>query len=140
LLFLLFCLGALAPAARAEDALSEARRLYNLGEYDSAERLAREAARVPATANASGVVLGRVQLERYRRSAMLQDLAEARSTLIAVDRRALDPRERIELAIGLAEAMYLDDQFAVSAEMFASVIDLSATLAPSAHDRVLDWW
>ena len=38
----------LAGPAHAADALTEARRLYNLGQYETAERLAREAAAVPA--------------------------------------------------------------------------------------------
>ena len=42
----------------AADALSDARRFYNQGQFDAAERAAREAARVPATANAAQVVLG----------------------------------------------------------------------------------
>ena len=56
------------PSLHAADALSDARRLYNLGQYEAAERAAREAARVPASADAARVVLGRIQLERYRRT------------------------------------------------------------------------
>jgi len=40
-----------APPARSADALAEARRLYNQGQYDAAERAAREAVRLPATAD-----------------------------------------------------------------------------------------
>src|SRR5687767_7953974 len=41
----------------AADPLNEARRLYNLGDYDAAERAARDALRVTATADAARVVL-----------------------------------------------------------------------------------
>jgi hypothetical protein len=130
----------LAAPVFAADALSEARRLYNLGQYDGAERAARDAARIPASADGAHVVLGRVQLERYRRSAFASDLSDAIAALRAVDSRALDARERIELTIGLAEALYLQDRFGASAALFESVLDPSRSLGAPAHDRVLDWW
>ena len=130
----------LAVPLHANDALAEARRLYNLAEYDAAERLARDALQVPASADAARVVLGRIQLERFRRSATPADLVDARNALRAVDPRALDPAERIELSLGLAEALYLDDQFGAAAELFETVLDPSAALGPVAHERVLDWW
>src|SRR5215212_7098649 len=95
-----------APLAAA-DALSDARRLYNQGQFDAAERAARDAARVAATADAARVVLGRIQLERYRQHPIPADLTGAISAFAAVDSRRLDARERVELAIGLAEALYL---------------------------------
>ena len=140
LLVVLGVLWTLAVPAYAADALSEARRLYNLGQYDAAERSAREATRNPATANAAGVVLGRVQLERYRRSANSADLTDAIAALRAVDPRVLEPRERTELTIGLAEALFLEDRFGAAASMFESVLDLSTSLGTAAHERVLDWW
>lgn len=130
----------LAAPVYAADALSEARRLYNLGQYDAAERSARDALRVPATADAARVVLGRVQLERFRHSAAPSDLSDAIGALRAADSRALDSRDRVELTIGLAEALYLQDRFGAAAALFQSVLDPSMTLGAPAHDRVLDWW
>jgi len=124
----------------AADPLSDARRLYNQGQYDAAEQAAREAARFPATADGARVVLGRIQLERYRRTPAAADLSGAIATLRDVDARRLDVRERIELAIGLAEALYLEDRFGPAAAFFESVLDDSDTLGASAHERVLDWW
>jgi hypothetical protein len=129
-----------AAPARAQDALVDARRLYNAGDYDAAERLARAALEVPASANAARVVLGRIQLERYRRSGAQSDLADARNVLRAVDPRALDRTERLEFTIGLGEALYLEDRFGAAAELFEPVIDASTELGPVAHERVLDWW
>lgn len=129
-----------AASSASADALSEARRLYNLGQYDAAERAAREAVRVPATADVARVVLGRVQLERYRQTAAPDDLTDAIAALRAVDARPLDARERVELTIGLGEALYLEDRFGAAAAMFESVLDRSAMLGPPAHERVLDWW
>ena len=132
----------------AADALSEARRLYNSGQYDAAERAARDAARTPATAEGARVVLGRIQLERYRlaeapdvlETGLLTGLSSGIATLRAVDPRGLDARDRTELTIGLAEGLYLEDRFGAAGALFESIIDASAQLGPVAHERVLDWW
>jgi hypothetical protein len=140
LVFVMVAVVLCAAPARGQDALVEARRLYNTGEYDAAARLARAALEVPTAANAARVVLGRAQLERYRRSGAQSDLADARNILRAVDPRALDRTERLEYAIGLGEALYLEDRFGAAAELFEPVIEASAELGPAAHERVLDWW
>lgn len=128
----------LAGPVEASDALAEARRLYNLAQYEPAERAAREAMRT--TPDSARVVLGRVRLERYRQSADPQDLAEARMALRMVDPRPLQPNERVELTIGLAEGLYLEDRFGAAAELFEGTIESSVALGPAAHERVLDWW
>jgi hypothetical protein len=136
--FLLLALAAV-PAVAA-DSLSDAHRFYNAGQYEAAERAAREAIRSLATANRGRLVLGRVQLETYRQSANPEDLAAARDSLRQVDARALEPRDRIELTIGLGEALYFEDRFGAAAEVFESVLGSSSTLGPASHERVLDWW
>lgn len=128
----------LAGTVEASDALGEARRLYNLAQYESAERAARDAMRTAP--DQARIVLGRVRLERYRRSADPADLAEARLALRMVDPRPLQPNERVELTIGLAEALYLEDRFGAAAELFEGTIEASLALGPAAHERVLDWW
>ena len=125
---------------RAADALSDARRLYNQGQFDAAEQAAREAARMPNAVDGARVVLGRIQLERYRRTPAAADLSGAISTFRTIDTRRLDGRERIELAIGFGEALYLQDRFGAAAELFESVLDGSESLGAVAHERVLDWW
>jgi hypothetical protein len=130
----------LTAPLHANDPLADARRLYNQGAFDAAERAAREAVRLPATADGARVVLGRIQLERYRRSFSEADLSDAIAALRAVDSRPLDARERIELSIGLAEALYLEDRFGAAAALFDSVLDASTVLGAVAHERVLDWW
>jgi hypothetical protein len=124
----------------AADPLAEARRLYNLGQYETAERLAREAAAIPARADAARVVLGRIQLERYRQSSNPKDLNLARESLRSVDTAPLDAAERVELTIGLAEALYFEDKYGAAAQLFESVRQRSALLGTPAHERVLDWW
>ena len=129
-----------AAPVHAADSLSDARRLYNEGLLDDAERAAREALRVAATAEAARVVLGRIQLERYRRTSSAPDLTEAIAALGAIDARRLDARERVELAIGFGQALYLEDRFGAAAALFESVLDSAALLGPSGHERVVDWW
>ena len=127
-------------AVAAFDALADARRLYNLGDYDAAERSARLAVADPSLADGARIVLGRIELERYRQSDNDLHLAEARKALSAVDPRALPSRERLELSLGFAEALYLEDRFGAAAELFEPLIVASSVLGPPAHDRVLDWW
>jgi hypothetical protein len=124
----------------AADPLTEARRLYNLGQYETAERLAREAAAIPARTDAARVVLGRIQLERYRQSADERDLTMARESLRMVDTAPLDAAERVELTVGLAEALYFEERYGAAAQLFESVRQRSSLLGTPAHERVLDWW
>jgi hypothetical protein len=130
----------IAGPAVAADPLAEARRLYNLGQYESAERLAREAAAIPSRTDAARVVLGRIQLERFRQSADQRDLNTARESLRMVDTAALDAAERVELTIGLAETLYFEERYGAAAQLFESVRQRSSLLGTPAHERVLDWW
>lgn len=140
-LWLLAAVLLIAPApGLAADSLLDARRLYNAGQYDDAERLVREALRVPATADRARLVLGRIQLERYRRSADAAHLAAARDELRTIDARLLDARERIELSVGLAEALFFENRFGAAAEIFDTVLASISVLGPAAHERALDWW
>ena len=107
----------IAGPVAAADPLTEARRLYNLGQYETAERLAREAAAIPARTDAARVVLGRIQLERYRQSADQRDLTMARESLRMVDTAPLDAAERVELTIGLAEALYFEERYGAAAQL-----------------------
>jgi hypothetical protein len=130
----------LAVPAEAADLLAEARRLYNVGQYEAAERVAREAAVQPGLADGARLVLGRIHLERFRRSANPEDLASARESLRSVDSRSFSERERLELTIGLGESLYLNDQFGAAAEVFESTLDRAALVGPAARERLLDWW
>jgi hypothetical protein len=130
----------IAGSALAADPLAEARRLYNLGQYETAEKLAREAAAIPARADAARVVLGRIQLERFRQSADPRDLTHARESLRMVATAPLDAAERVELTIGLAESLYFEERYGAAAQLFESVRQRSVLLGTRAHERVLDWW
>jgi hypothetical protein len=130
-----------APAlGRAPDPLLTARRLYNEGKFDAALTAARLAAANPSTASSGRLVMGRIHLEWYRQTTAAAELEGARTDLRAVDPRVLDARERIELQVGLAALLYYDDHFGAAAELLEPIIDASASLAPDAHERALDWW
>lgn len=129
-----------AVPAAAADPLAEARRLYNVGQYETAARYAREAMEVPSTMESGRLVLGRIQLEQFRKTADPADLAAARDALKLANAEALDGRERAELTIGLGECLFLEDRFGTASEAFERALDSSAALGPEAHERVLDWW
>jgi hypothetical protein len=130
----------LCVPAHAADPLNEARRLYNEGQFDEAARYAREAIGVAGAADPAGVVLGRIQLERFRQTANPDDLVSARESLRIVDPRVLSYRERLELTIGQAEVLFLEDRFGAAAELFETSLDRAALLGAASHARVLDWW
>ena len=64
----------------------------------------------------------------------------ARESLRMVDTAPLDAAERVELTIGLAEALYFEERYGAAAQLFESVRQRSALLGTPAHERVLDWW
>ena len=129
----------MAAAARP-DYLAIARRSYNDGQYDQAFEAAKLAASAPATASSARLIMGRARLERFRQTAVAGELEAARADLRAADPRTLDARERIELQVGLGELLYLEERFGPAAELLEPVVESSATLAPDAHERALDWW
>ncbi len=127
-------------AAAKPDPLAAARRFYNLAQYDQAIDAARDAAQRPSAMPSARLVMGRSRLERYRTSAVARDLDDARADLRAVDPSALDPREKIELQVGLGELLYFEDRFGAAAELLGPVVEQSPSLAPEARARALDWW
>jgi tetratricopeptide (TPR) repeat protein len=139
-LFVLCLAAGVGSAAAQSESLQEARRLYNAGRYEEAVSAARSAAGEAALRHEALLVSGRAGLERYRQTADRGDLEQAREALRSIDASRLDYRERVDLVVGLAEALYLDDQFAVAAEVFDSAIERSSELGPGARDQVLDWW
>lgn len=128
-----------ALCATAAD-LAEARRLYNQGRYDAAIEAARGVSADPGLRHPALVILARASLERFRQAANTEDLEAAREALRAVDASRLEPRDRVELIVGLGEALYLDDLFGPAADILESAIGEAAILGPAARDQLLDWW
>ena len=129
------------PAAAAEHpALAKARALYNAGDYDGAIIAAAVSRLVPASADASALVIARSHLERYRHSAVAADLASAREALATVRVAALTPRDQVDLLVGLGQSLYLGELFGAAAELFDTALSRADVLPD--HDRLLllDWW
>ncbi len=141
LLGLLLLIVAATPVAAAPaqpDALTRARLLYNLQDYDQAIASAEKALHTPALADSARLVIGRSCLERFRHSANPADLEAGRTALRQVNGALLPPRDQAQLLIGLGEALYLDNSFGPAAEIFSSALGASAPA--DLRDTVLDWW
>jgi hypothetical protein len=126
--------------AGQEDQLHEARRLYNAGRYEEAVSAAREATGDTALRHEALLVGGRAGLERYRQTADQADLVQAREALRGIDASRLSERDRVDLIVGFAETLYLEDQFFAAAELFDSAVERSGELEPGSRDQLLDWW
>jgi hypothetical protein len=137
---LILAVAAPASAAHKPDPLLAAREFYNAGQFDRAIDAATQAAANPSAVSSARLVMGRSRLERYRKTSVASDLEDARTDLRAVDARALDPRERIELQVGLAVLLFFEERYGAAAELLDPLVDASSTLAPDAHDRALEWW
>lgn len=137
-------LALLGPAALGQaadqDPLVRARVLYNQAAYEEAIAAAMEALKSPADANAALLVLGRARLERFRSSNDRGDLAAGRDDLMRVNPLALTPRERVELELGLAEALYLEQAYGAAAEVLDALLPRVHLVGAHAGERVLDWW
>jgi hypothetical protein len=142
-LVLLLCLigtpvGVAAQGGRAE--LARARVLYNERQFDDAIAAATAARAFADTADASGIVLARAHLERYRERADPADLSAAREVLNSIRAAGLDTRDQVEMLLAVGQSLFLEDDFGAAAAIFESTLDRAA-----AHDRVLaeallEWW
>ncbi|MFI5244550.1 MAG: hypothetical protein ACHQQR_04940 [Gemmatimonadales bacterium] len=148
------CVVLLAPStARAAkaDPLGDARALYNQRKFEAAVNAAERARLDPALADGADLVAARAYLERFRESAASDDLVNARDRLRRLNPERFAPSERVELVVGLGEALYFDESYGAAADIFASVLDAeirtntdttygTGGLPTEARERVLDWW
>jgi hypothetical protein len=141
LLLALLCPHAAALSeARTPDVLALARELYNEGEFEAAIQAALDAAETEALAHEASLVMGRAFLERYRQTADPADLAAARQALRSTSAARIAPAHRLELALGLATALYFDGEYGIAAEFFDGLLPRIRELGPRLHEQVLDWW
>src|SRR5215831_8456784 len=75
---LLFGLVVMATVAAADDPLAKARQLYNQRQFDAAIEAAEQAHYTPALADGADLIAARAYLERFRVSAVADDLTNAR--------------------------------------------------------------
>jgi hypothetical protein len=144
-LALLLVAGADAPAAAQRqvpaappDPLAPARLHYNEGRFDEAIQAA-QAVETEVGAPAT-LIIGRAGLERFRTTADAAQLAAARVALSQVDAARLSPRDRLDLVVGLGEALFFDEHYHAAADLFESILDDVAALGPGPRDQLLDWW
>ena len=131
---------ALAQAPPPPDPLARARQLYNAGMYDEAVTAASEVVERPAVQNEARLLLGRALLERHRTNRFPEDLDRARTALRAVVAASLTDRGRIDLVVGLGEALYLDGDYRPAASLLEPVLEQMGALSPAEREQVLDWW
>jgi hypothetical protein len=127
-------------AQRAADPLTKARQAYNNQQYDLAIQFSKEAKNTPSMADSAGLVFSRAMLERFRRTGDPVDLEQARNALLAVNPSRLNQGESSELHLGMAELMFVDDQFGTATEMFEVALDRPGMVPDALRDRVLEWW
>jgi hypothetical protein len=120
--------------------LAKARTLYNAGDFVGAIDAASIARKDAAWADASALVVARAHLELYRQGADAEDLAAARAALGAVRAAALNPRDHLDLVVGLGQSLYLGEIYGAAAELFDTALSRAAILGPRDRLLLLDWW
>ena len=129
-----------AGTAQAQSALARARALYNEGRFEEAITAANEAAKRPAIAPSATLIIARSRLERFRMGDA-GELATARGELASINHHDLAPQEVIEWQIGVATALFLENQFGAAAEMLTTVLSTAhERLAPAEFEKLLEWW
>jgi hypothetical protein len=140
MLVMFLVVGQTLRAREGDDPLSRARVLYNQGQFEAAINAAELARMLPGQADNADLVAARAYLERFRVSALSDDLTNARDRLRRLDPQRLAPRERLEYTVGLGETLYLDQAFGAASAVFDAVLQTAEPLGLGSHDRVLDWW
>lgn len=127
-------------AAAEHPSLAQARELYNEAKYEAAISAALMARTDPTSADAAALVMGRSHLERHRLLADAVELTAAQAALSAVRPAALSPRDRVDLLIGLGQALYQGESFGAAAELFDTALSQPVVLPDRDRLLLLDWW
>ena len=128
------------PAAAQTD-LERARALYNEGLFDEAIAAAAAAKGKAGAAPSATLIAARARLERFRATRDPQDLEAARAELVSLNPRNLAPQEAIEWQIGLATALFLEDQPGPAADMFTRVMPgARGRMSAIEFEKLLEWW
>jgi hypothetical protein len=109
-------------------------------DFDAALEAADVARRAPERADSADLIAARALLERYRASAVEDDLTQARDRLRRLTPGRFTERERLEYVIGLGEALYFDAAPGAAAAMFEDVLLMPDAPLADGRDVVLDWW
>lgn len=132
----------LAPVAGAAEVpvLVRARAAYNAANYEQAIALAEKALSGKADADVAALIVARARLEQYRLGGNETDLTTAQTTLRAIARQRLKPREQTELLVAQGLVLYLGQSYGGAAEVFDSALARASLLGPAERDRLLEWW
>jgi hypothetical protein len=128
------------PAAAEHPSLAQARVLYNEAKYEAAINAASMARTDPASADAAALVVGRSHLERHRLLSDAVELTAARIALAEVRPQGLSPRDRVDLLIGLGQALYQGESYGAAAELFDTALSQPVGLPDRDRFMLLDWW
>ena len=130
-----------ASPAAAQNDLERARVFYNAGQFDESIAAATSASTKAAAANSAKLIIARARLERFRKLGDKDELATARADLMSLKPATLAPQESIEWQIGVATALFLEDQLGPASEMFTTLLPLARarlTITHAGLNTVLD--
>jgi hypothetical protein len=128
-------------AQKGPDQLTRARQAYNAQQFDEAIVLATAARSAPALADSASLVMARALLERFRRGGDVTDVATAREALLSVESARVTASETRELRLGMAELLFVDEQYGAAAEVFEAALDWpQVSGSDHVRDRLLEWW
>jgi hypothetical protein len=137
--FVAVCLGAAMAGAAGAQTLTDARALYNQGDYEGAVAAALVARLDTSSPDAAELVRARALLELYRGYGDREYLTQARAAFGSIDATQLTPRDRLDLLVGLGQSLFLGDQPGAAAEVFDSALG-GEDLMPGDRLLLLDWW
>lgn len=130
----------LSASAAESPALVKARALFNAANYEGAIDAASVARKEAQWADAAALIVARSRLERYRQSGSAIELAEAREALRGVKSASLNPRDQVDLLIGLGQALYFGEVFGAAADLFDTALEKGPLLGERDRTLLLDWW
>jgi hypothetical protein len=129
------------PAFADERALlARARAAYNARDFDAAITAADEAIKEVGQSDSADLIAARALLERYRTTALTDDLTHARDRLRKLSADRFVDRERLEFIVGVGEALYFDGAPGAAAAVFETVLESTTPPLIDERDLVLDWW
>jgi hypothetical protein len=129
------------PTRVDAQSLDRARQLYNEGRFDAAINAATVPRKRSTTASSAALIIARARLERFRQASKPEDLTAARAELVAVNPQNLSHQEKIEWQIGLAQALYFENELGPASEWFRTLIPyVREQMPPAETDKLIEWW
>jgi hypothetical protein len=138
------CLGVLIVthgSAAAQTDLEHARLMYNAGIFDEAIATAESARAAASTASSAALIIARARLERFRLYGNPDEVDQARGELVSLNVADLSRQELMEWQIGLAAALFFQQQYGAAAEWLRVLIPSARVQLGSGEvEKLLEWW